>query len=240
MILDSKSYQEMVERLEDVEDRQMLEELRARVRGGSVVVFHANGKGRHTRAVVEELSQELLKKGLQPVTVSELLGRCNASGTMIPSSATVRPYKPDDFAAVVRLLADLDPLKRLNYSASDWERLFGTSLQGREAFVIETGGSVVGVGVLRQRFLFGDYLELFAIAALAHGRGYGRALLAHLESVVFRRAKNLFVCVSDFNHQARRFYERNGYTEIGPILHLLIPGSSEILLRNTTGPAKSV
>jgi hypothetical protein len=57
--------------------------------------------------------------------------------------------------------------------------------------------------------------------------------------VVFRRAKNLFVCVSDFNHQARRFYERNGYTEIGPILHLLIPGSSEILLRKTTGPAKS-
>ncbi len=159
---------------------------------------------------------------------------------MIPSPATVRPYKPEDFAAVFRLLTDLDTLKRLNYSASDWERLLGTSLQGREAFVIETGGSVVGVGVLRQRFLFGDYLELFAIAASAHRRGYGRALLAHLESVVFRRAKNLFVCVSDFNHQARRFYERNGYTEIGPILHLLIPGSSEILLRKTTGPAKSV
>jgi ribosomal protein S18 acetylase RimI-like enzyme len=159
---------------------------------------------------------------------------------MLPSPATVRSYKPDDFAAVVRLLADLDPWKRLNYTASDWERLFRMPLQGREAFVIETGGSVVGVGVLRQRFLFGDYLELFAIAASAQGRGYGRALLAHLEGMVFRRAKNLFVCVSDFNHLARRFYERNGYTEIGPILHLLIPGSSEILLRKTTGPAKSV
>ncbi len=65
------------------EDR-MLEELRARVRGGSVVVFHANGKGLHTRVVVEELSQELLKKGLQPVTVSELLGRCNASADHDP------------------------------------------------------------------------------------------------------------------------------------------------------------
>src|SRR2546427_3621243 len=104
--------------------------------------------------------------------------------------ATVRSYKPDDFAAVVRLLGDLSPWKRLGYTASDWERLFETPLQGREVFVIETGGSVVGVGVLRQRFLFGDYLELFAIAASAQGRGYGRALLAHLESVVFRRAKN--------------------------------------------------
>jgi hypothetical protein len=69
---------------------------------------------------------------------------------------------------------------------------------------------------------------------------YGRALLAHLESVFFRRAKNLFVCVSDFNHLARRFYEWNGYTEIGPILHLLIPGSSENLPRKTASPAKSV
>ena len=154
--------------------------------------------------------------------------------------ATIRPYKPDDFAAVVRLLAELDPWKRLNYTAADWARLFETPLQGREAFVIEAEGSVVGIGVLRQRFLFGDYLELFAIAASAQGRGYGKALLAHLEHVVFQRAKNLFVCVSDFNHQGRRFYERNGYTEIGPILHLLIPGSSEILLRKTTGPARSV
>jgi peptidoglycan/xylan/chitin deacetylase (PgdA/CDA1 family) len=56
---------------------QMLEDLRARVRNGSIIVFHANGKGPHTRAVVEDLSQELIvKKGLQPVTVTELLDQC--------------------------------------------------------------------------------------------------------------------------------------------------------------------
>src|SRR5207247_4982246 len=109
--------------------------------------------------------------------------------------ATVRSYKPDDFAAVVRLLGDLSPWKRLGYTASDWERLFETPLQGREVFVIETGESVVGVGVLRQWFLFGDYLELFAIAASAQGRGYGRVLLAHLEGLAFPRAENLFVWV---------------------------------------------
>ena len=63
---------------------RMLEDLRARVRNGSIVVFHANGKGLHTRAVVEELSQELLKKGLHPVTVTELLGQCNVSADHDP------------------------------------------------------------------------------------------------------------------------------------------------------------
>src|SRR2546428_7144099 len=98
--------------------------------------------------------------------------------------ATVRSYKPDDFDDVVRLLGDLSPWKRLGYTASDWERLFETPLQGREGFVIETGGSVVGVGGLRHRFFFGDYLALFAIPAAAQGRGYVRTPLAHRESLV--------------------------------------------------------
>src|SRR5438270_12210696 len=94
--------------------------------------------------------------------------------------ATVRPYKPDDFAAVVRLLGDLNPWKRLGYTASDWERLFETPLQGREVFVIASEGSVVGMGGFRQWLLFGDYVELFAIVASDQGRGSGRALLVRL------------------------------------------------------------
>ena len=44
------------------------------VRKGSVIVMHANGKGAHTREVVEHLDQQLLpKRGLKPMTVSDLL-----------------------------------------------------------------------------------------------------------------------------------------------------------------------
>jgi len=56
--------------------------------------------------------------------------------------------------------------------------------------------------------------------------------------LVFARATNLFACVSDFNTEARRFYGKNGYQEIGPIPNFLIPGSAEILMRKTTGPAR--
>ncbi len=58
----------------------MLRELTASVRGGSIIVFHANGKGRHTRELVEALYEELAgKRGLRPVTVTELLDRCEPS-----------------------------------------------------------------------------------------------------------------------------------------------------------------
>jgi hypothetical protein len=37
-------------------------------------VLHANGKGKHTRQVVQRLTTEVLpRKGLKPATVSELL-----------------------------------------------------------------------------------------------------------------------------------------------------------------------
>ncbi len=159
---------------------------------------------------------------------------------MIPATARIRPYQAGDFAAVVRLLNEREPWKRLRYTSSDWERLLAMPLQGREAFVLEADSQLAGIGVLRQKFLVGDYLELLAVAASAQGRGHGRTLLAYAEGVTFQRAKNLFVCVSDFNHQGRRFYERNGYREVGPIPDLLIQGSGEILMRKTIGPARQL
>ncbi len=53
---------------------KMLAHLTASTRGGSLIVFHANGKGVHTREVVDGLVQEVWpKRGLTPVTVTELL-----------------------------------------------------------------------------------------------------------------------------------------------------------------------
>ena len=45
-----------------------------RAKPGSIVVMHANGKGKQTREVVQRLAQEVLpRKHLTPVTISELL-----------------------------------------------------------------------------------------------------------------------------------------------------------------------
>ena len=154
------------------------------------------------------------------------------------TDSIVRPMTAEDRAEVIELLASSDPWKRLGYQANDWDSYFTPLPPGRDSYVVEQSGRVAGIAVVRQKFLLGDYIELFGVADWARNKGLGGLLLTHLEAAVFERAKNLFVCVSDFNDQARHFYKKQGYLEIGPMPNFLIPGSAEILLRKTSGPAR--
>ncbi len=53
---------------------QILARIEKRAKPGSIVVLHANGKGKQTRAVIERLTADILpRKSLKPMTVSELL-----------------------------------------------------------------------------------------------------------------------------------------------------------------------
>ena len=57
----------------------ILTRVQKRIKPGSVIVMHANGKGKHTREVTETLAGTLLPgKNLTTMTVSDLL-RCNQS-----------------------------------------------------------------------------------------------------------------------------------------------------------------
>lgn len=58
-------------------EAEIVHAVKSRVRGGSIVVMHANGKGRHTREVVDDLYEDLIvRQGYQPVTISTLLNEC--------------------------------------------------------------------------------------------------------------------------------------------------------------------
>lgn len=53
---------------------RILERVTKRLKPGSILVFHANGKGKHTREVIERLTRDVLpQKKLIPMTVGELL-----------------------------------------------------------------------------------------------------------------------------------------------------------------------
>ncbi len=150
----------------------------------------------------------------------------------------IRDMRAEDRDPVIEILTGSDPWKRLGFTAVDWNRIFAPLPTGRDTFVLEIEGNVLGIAIVRRKFLFGDYLELLGVSPSAVGRGLGSRLLTHVESLTFARANNMFACVSDFNEAARAFYRKQGYKEIGPMPNFLIPGYAEILLRKTTGPAR--
>lgn len=154
------------------------------------------------------------------------------------TDSVIRNMEPGDRAAVVSLLGASEPWRTLGYTTTDWNRIFCPIPQDRDCYVIGIDGQVAGVAIVKQKFLLGDYLELLAVAESARHKGLGGHLLQYVEQLVFERSKNLFVCVSDFNEPAKAFYRKHGYQEIGPMPNFLIPGSAEILLRKTVGPAR--
>jgi ribosomal-protein-alanine N-acetyltransferase len=148
----------------------------------------------------------------------------------------VRPMEARDRDAIVELLSTSDPWLTLGFTRADWLAAFDPVLLDREVYVADVGGLAAGIAVVRPSYMLGDYLNLLAVAAGERGRGLGRLLIEHVEQVAFARAKNLFICVSDFNRAARAFYARLGYEEVGVLRDLIVAGRSEILLRKTIGP----
>ena len=74
------------------------------------------------------------------------------------------------------------------------------------------------------------YLHLIAVKEEYRDMGIGKALLDFSESIASKMADKLFLVVADYNPDAKRFYERNGYQQVGEISNLYRPGIAEYLM----------
>ena len=74
------------------------------------------------------------------------------------------------------------------------------------------------------------YLHIIAVKEDYRDRGIGKALLDHSERIALEMADRLFLVVADYNPDAKRFYERNGYRQVGEIPNLYRPGITEYLM----------
>ena len=61
-------------------------------------------------------------------------------------------------------------------------------------------------------------------------KGIGKALLDYSEKIAYEMADRFFLVVGDYNPDAKRFYERNGYQQVGEIPNLYRLGITEYLM----------
>ncbi len=106
----------------------------------------------------------------------------------------------------------------------------------REVYLAVDDEEVAGFVVLEMEGAFTGYVKSIYVSQPYRGGGVGARLMSFTEERVFRERRNVFLCVSDFNEGARRFYERLGYLVVGELRDYIVRGCSEILLRKTIGP----
>lgn len=106
----------------------------------------------------------------------------------------------------------------------------------RECYVALANGAVAGFLILNMHGAFVGYVQTVCVAAEARGRGIGTELVRFAEERIFRESPNVFLCVSSFNPDARRLYERLGYVLVGELTDYIVRGHAELLYRKTIGP----
>ena len=116
------------------------------------------------------------------------------------------------------------------------ESLRVVSDPSREVYVAVIDGRITGFVAVEMQGAFTGYIKSICVALDLRGRGIGAGLMAYAEERIFRETPNVFLCVSDFNDGARRFYEGLGYETVGELRDYLVSGRSEMLMRKTMGP----
>jgi ribosomal protein S18 acetylase RimI-like enzyme len=88
--------------------------------------------------------------------------------------------------------------------------------------VAERGGRVVGFVTVRE-----DEVEQVYVAAEARGSGVAAALLGRGEEEVAARFEVAWLAVAEGNARARRFYEKRGWRDAGPLDYAAeVPGGT--------------
>ena len=147
----------------------------------------------------------------------------------------VRPLAGDAEARLcAQWMAESEPWRTLGRDEAAAYRI--VRAPDREVLVAEDGAGPAGFVILCLVGAFVGYVQTICIAPERRGRGLGTRLLAFAEERIFRVSPNVFLCVSSFNADARRLYERQGYAYVGELTDYLVRGHAELLFRKTRGP----
>jgi len=135
----------------------------------------------------------------------------------------------EDYRWCAQLMASSEPWFTLQLNVDDCE----SSLRrlASELFLAHEGGQRLGLLLLQPYGLAGSpYIAAIAVVPEARGLGVGTKMLGFAEER-YPQARNIFLCVSDFNTGARALYARRGYKVVGELTNYVVSGHSELVMR---------
>ncbi len=129
-------------------------------------------------------------------------------------------------------LSKIEPWKTLQSTASDLKQGFLFKDGSTHSYAVIYEQEPVGVISVRYPWLVGPYLGFLGFIPSAQGKGLGKAVMNWFEETAkIHSARNTFICVSDFNHDAQAFYNDCGYYIVADMDGLIVDEYSEFLLR---------
>jgi GNAT superfamily N-acetyltransferase len=133
--------------------------------------------------------------------------------------------------------AAIDPWRSYPYPAADLARYFTTADPNAPCYAIRASGETVGVIGVQRNWLRGPYLRFLGVLPAHQAKGLGSAAVRWFICEATRASnRNAWVCASDLNAAALRFYEAHGFGAIAEVPDLVREGRSEILMRKVLFP----
>ena len=145
-----------------------------------------------------------------------------------------RLSKREDAEWCAKVMAGSEPWITLGRSYED--SLVIVTDPVKETYVARSEGNLCGFLILNLAGTLSGYIQTVCVGPDMRGKGLGTRLLRFAEEQIFKTSPNVFLCVSSFNAEAKKLYERLGYQTIGELKDYLARGHSEILMRKTSGP----
>ena len=148
---------------------------------------------------------------------------------------TIRRMEQKDVARCAALISGSSPWTQYGTTYEVAVERLTVSFQRDTTALVAVNDSDLPVGLVwiinRGMFDFGGYIRWIVVDSTQRGGGIGQTLIDAAETHVRQTGREIFLLCSDFNGHAQRFYERNGYVQVGAIPDLVLPGVVEIMYR---------
>lgn len=151
------------------------------------------------------------------------------------SDLIVRPMAEADIPLVAAWMPTLPLWQRYGVTVESATRLFEQSMNQHILLTADIPGEATACGLLRcirrGAFNLSPYVSALGVQAEFQNRHVGAAMLSRAEQMVAENSTDVFLLTSEFNLDAQRFYQRQGYESIGAIADYIVPGITELIFR---------